>query len=693
VFKLLAASVLLVSTSVCSFAQASNGQDPSGASGRSPSDALRRDMESARRKVYPALVNITVVTRFFAGGKSQRAPAAGSGVIVTAQGHVITNFHVAGHTTRITCTLTTGETLEAVVVTHDPLTDLSILKLRLDKRENSGAPVPYAKLGDSDKLEVGDYVLAMGNPLQLSSSMTLGVVSNTKRVFTDAVGTEIEGQDLDSGEETGMFTRWIQHDALILPGNSGGPLVNLQGEVVGINELGGSGVGFAIPSKIASEILRQALDHGRVNRGWLGMSVLPVEKLGRKNGALISALMPGGPAAKAGLQPGDILLSLNGAPVNVRFFEEVPLLYQRFAALKAGETASVTYEHGGKAESGQVSVTEMEPQRGEEEEVRDMGVTVRDITGPMALAFRFPDKKGVLLTGLRPGYPFEGALPKMLPGDVVISVDGQPTNDPADFKKKLASCKGREFVVGYRRATESLLSVVKPKEEQETEEGGELPKAWIGIKTQVLTADLAKALKLANDKGFRVTQVYPATEASKAGLQPGDVITTLNGEKLTAFRTQDESDLRRAIEELTIGEKAALGVIRDGKRVNVAVTLEEPPSPIDKAKKTRQKEFEFAARDITPLDRMENRWPKDQKGILVNDVTGGGWAQMAGLRMDDLILAVNGTAVDSVDTLDSQMTKLLTQKPRVIRIFVLRGAQTHFVFLEPDWNKLGTGGL
>jgi serine protease Do len=236
------------------------------------------------------------------------------------------------------------------------------------------------------------------------------------------------------------------------------------------------------------------------------------------------------------------------------------------------------------------------------------------------------------------------------------------------------------------------VSVVKPKDETEDEDGGELPKAWIGIKTQVLSADLAKALKVPGDKGFRITQVYPATEASKAGLQPGDLIVSVNGTKLTAFRPQDEGDLKRMVEDLVIGENAALGVVRGGQRIKVAVKLEEPPSPIEKAKKTRQKEFEFAARDITPLDKMENRWPLSQKGILVNDVTPGGWAQMAGLRMDDLILAINGQPVDSVEELNTLMANLLAQKPRVIRIFVLRGAQTHFVFLEPDWNKLGTGG-
>lgn len=658
---------------------------------KSASDALRRDMDVARRKVYPALVNITVVTRYFQGGRSLRGPAGGSGVIVTPQGHVLTNFHVAGHTTRITCTLPDGEAIEASVVTHDPLTDLSVLKLRTEKR-SSKSPLPYAHLGNSDALQVGDYVLAMGNPLMLSSSMTLGIVSNTKRVFTDFIGTEIEDQDLDSGEKTGVFTRWIQHDALILPGNSGGPLVNLHGEVVGINELGGNGVGFAIPSNIAATVLRQALAYGTVKRGWLGITVLPVNKLGRDTGALISSLLPGSPADKAGLKAGDILLSLNGQPVNVRFFEEVPVFYQRVASLQAGKPISARVLRGSAARSITATVIPMEKYNGEEEEVRDMGVTAMEITAPMAISARYPDKNGVLLTGVRSGYPFEASQPKLNPGDVILSVDGKPTNSLSAFRTALAGKKKkRVFPVTYRHGTESLVSIVKVEDDKPQEEGGELPKPWLGIKTQVLTTELATALNVPDAKGFRVTQVFPATAASKAGLHPGDILTGLNGNKLEAYRQQDAADLKRAVEELTIGEKAEVTLLRNGKEIKINVPLEEPPAPVEKAKKIKQKEFEFSARDITPLDRFENRWSKDQKGILVTEVIPGGWAQMAGLRVDDLVLEINNQATPDADSFEKQMGRLLKAHPKTLRIFVMRGSQTHFVFIEPDWSKLTSG--
>lgn len=654
--------------------------------------AIRDNLEAARKRVYPALVNITCVTRYFVGGRAQRSPSGGSGVIVTPQGHVLTNYHVAGRATLITCTLPGGETLEADVVAHDPLTDLSVLKLRTNKRTRPRVLFPYAKLGNSDALRVGDTVIALGNPLMLSSSMTLGIVSNTQRVFTDFTGTELEEQELDRGEKTGMFTRWIQHDALILPGNSGGPLVNTRGEVVGINELGGSGVGFAIPSNIAAMVLKEVLAYGRVRRGWLGISILPVEKLGRKTGALVASVSPGSPAEKAGLLPGDILLSLNGKPIHARFFEQVPLVYQCIAAMRPGTKVQIRCLRGGKPRALVATVALMERFVGDEEEIRNMGVTIQELTTAMAQARRLPGMVGVLITGLRPGYPFEGAQPRLAPGDVVLSVGGQPTPNIAAFRRALAATKKREIPIAFRRRDEQLVAVVKMPEESSSDASRELPKAWIGIKTQVVTPEIAAALGIPDARGFRVTEVYPGTQASRAGLQVGDVITALNGEALMASRAQDAQDLRRAVEDMSVGEEAELRVLRligaERKVLPIKLALEAAPRSDAEAKKLSQKEFEFIAREITPLDRMENRWVKDAEGLIVADVTMGGWAQMAGLRVDDVILSVNGIPTPNVEALEKAFEIARKSRRSVITIFVRRGYRTHFVFIEPDWSKL-----
>lgn len=654
-------------------------------------DSLRQDIDTAKNKVYPALVNISVVMRYFNAGRAQRSAAGGSGVIIAKEGYVLTNYHVAGNTTRITCTMPDGESLDADVVTHDPLTDLSVLKLHLEKRADPKAPLPFAALGDSDTLQVGDYVMAMGNPLMLSSSMTLGIVSNTKRVFTDFAGTDMEDMELDFGEKTGLLTRWIQHDALILPGNSGGPLVNLKGEVVGINELGGGGVGFAIPSNIAAKVFKQAIASGKIQRSWIGVTVLPVGKIGRTEGALVSSIQPGSSAEKSGLKAGDIILSVNNEPINTRFFEEVPLFYQRVSALEVGKAVPIKYLRSGSEHTADVSPVEMQPSIGKEEEFRTAGITVEEITAPMALFREYPDSKGVVVTGVRPGFPFEAAQPPLAESDVILSIGGTPITDLASFRKAMASADGKDAPVVFRRNYEQVVTFVKAPKDKPDTDGGELPKAWLGVKTQVLTPEVAGAVHQPSAKGYRITEVYPQTEASKAGLQVGDLLVGLNNDKLTAARLQDAEDLRRTIEDLPIGQKATFSVLRDGKPVTVAVVMEATPASSTQAKSSTQKEFEFTVRELKPMDLMEKRWIKEKSGLIVTESVSGGLANIAGLELDDVIISINGEAVGDVDAFERVMKSIIEKKPRVVQIFVRRHYRTHFVFIEPEWTKLSAG--
>ncbi len=669
---------------------AAQRRHPAAVPRRHPVAAPQPSVDYARRKVYPALVNITVVMRYFTGGRAQRTPGGGSGVIVTPQGHVLTNYHVAGNTTRIVCTMTDGESVPATVVAHDPATDLSVLKLRLDRRNHPNAPVPYAKLGNSDALEVGQPVIAMGNPLMLSSSLTVGVVSNKKRVFTDFTGTQMEEQELDNDEKTGMFTRWIQHDALILPGNSGGPLVNLRGEVVGINELGGSGMGFAIPSNTAASVLRQALKYGKVQRGWIGITVLPVSKINRTTGALVSAVEPRSPAAKAGLMPGDILTRVGSSPVAVRFFEEVPLLYQRIADMPIGASVPIGYLRNGSPRTASVTIARMAPYTGDEQEIRDLGLTVRGITDAMALSRHLPTRDGVLVTGIRPGYRLDSANPKVQEGDIITAIDGKSVPSLEAFHRVVTHLdRGREVGIAFRRQEEQLVTAVKPQEEPSAEQGGELPKPWLGITTQVVTPEVARALGRPDVKGFRVTQVYPWTAAGRAGLRPGDIIMALNGAALQASRLQDAEDLKRAIEDLPVGGDARITVLRNGKPQEVAVKLEPDPTPQSDLPRVKDEEFEFTIRNIAPTDRMAHHWEGTQKGVLVTDVVTGGWAHMAGLHVDDLIQGVHNHPVPDAATFQKVMRQVKAERPKVIEIFVLRGYRTHFVFIEPEWERKG----
>ena len=640
-----------------------------------------------RDEVYPALVNITVVYQRFSQGRAERYPGAGSGVIVTPQGHVLTNFHVAGNTTRIDCTLTDGRVVSAAVVAHDPLTDISVLKLA----GREGETFPHAELGESEGLRVGDTVFAMGNPLALSSSMTEGIVSNPARVFTDFTGSEIEQLDIAEGEPSGLFTRWIQHDALILPGNSGGPLVDVDGRVVGINELGGEGFGFAIPSAIAKDVLEQVLANGKARRGTLGFSVLPVAKIGRDSGALVASVLPGSPAEKAGVMPGDVLLSLAGEPVTVRFLEQVPLLYQRVARLPVDSPVELVLERGGEKKTVKATVELLGPYHGDEGEVRELGATLQEVTPLLATSRQLPGHDGLLVTGVHAGGAADAAKPRLQEGDLLLGLGGEPVASLPAVRERIRGWPGdKPLPASLWRAGEELLALLPPPRSKPEHWGGELPKAWLGVRTQVMTPELAAALGTPQLKGFRVTQVLPGTAAAKAGLEVGDVITTLGGEPLAPVRLQEAEDLRRTVEELTIGDTAKLVVRRGGEDKELTVALEPRPRQADEVPRAQQETLEFAVRELTLEDRVRYRWGMKVEGVVVAEAERGGWAQMAGLRLDDLLLTVNDQPVKTVPDFERVMKKLAAERPAKVRLFVRRGGATHFVIVEPTWRDVDT---
>ena len=255
--------VLLLGTGGCwasAFSAAAEPQTAGKATGHARSIP-------AIQKVYPALVRIYVVAEEPEGGRMQRMRAAGSGAIISPDGYVVTNHHVAGNATRITCNLANGDEVEATRVGTDPLADIAVLKLKLETRKHPDVPLAVATWGDSNRLKVGDVVLAMGCPMAVSQSVTQGIVSNTQMIMP----RYLEGQFRLDGEDVGQIVRWIGHDAVIFGGNSGGPLVNLQGEIVGINEIGLGSLGGAIPANLAREVVHQLIEHGRVSRSWIGL--------------------------------------------------------------------------------------------------------------------------------------------------------------------------------------------------------------------------------------------------------------------------------------------------------------------------------------------------------------------------------------------------------------------------------------
>jgi serine protease Do len=382
--------------------------------------------------------------RFF-GDTPERIPqrSLGSGIIVDPSGIALTNAHVVEKATEIEVITLDGSKHKAKVVGADKKSDLAVLKLDDGKGE-----FKFARLGDSDRMQVGDWVIAVGSPFGLQSTVTAGIISAKARNI---------GQ--------GPFDDFIQTDAAINPGNSGGPLVNMQGEVIGINTAivaGGSGIGFAIPSNFARKIYTEINTKGRVTRGWLGVSIQPLtaelaKSFGAKDskGVLISDIVPDSPAAKAGLKPGDILLEFNGKKV------EAPADLQRTVGLaQPGQDAKMKVWRDSSEKTVDIKIGEAP----DEKEVQQrqgkstpstLGMDVRPITPDIARQLNLKSTDGVIVARVDEGSAASEAGVQR--GDVLREINRQKVKSMADYERLTKDVKdGDRLTVLLQRGPMSL---------------------------------------------------------------------------------------------------------------------------------------------------------------------------------------------------------------------------------------------
>jgi serine protease Do len=381
--------------------------------------ATGRAVINAKNKVAPSLVHIRPVKEVFTQGRREEVLVLGSGFIISADGYVITNEHVAGESNFVKCVLGTREEVEAEVVGVDPWTDIAVLKLEADH------PLPFAELGDSARLEAGQMVLALGSPHGLARSVSLGIVSVTDR-YLGSMGTK-----------TAPYNNWIQTDAAINPGNSGGPLVNLAGEVIGVNARmlsGAENVGFAIPINIAREAVDEIIRNGRVKRSWIGVTLQ--EMLARtenpeKQGVVIADVDPISPASETGILPGDMLIAVNDTPVNARFAEDLPAIRKRIADLPVGAEARLRLLRGGREITIRVKTEEMSRLKGTEVEFGEWAFTATELTAEIVRRARLDSRLGVLISGVQAGGPASQAGIKE--GDIILEMDTVPVQGLAHF--------------------------------------------------------------------------------------------------------------------------------------------------------------------------------------------------------------------------------------------------------------------
>lgn len=656
---------------------------------------LRRLVAESRDRVFPALVNIDVEQVAFYGGREIRGRSVGSGTIFTAQGHVLTNYHVTAGGKAFTCTLADRQEVPAILVGEDPLTDLAVLQLDLEAMDGDLAVAPFGK---SASLEVGDHVLAMGSPFALSRSVTLGIVSNVERVFGGGLlGTDDpEEMQLGRGERTGLFTRWIQHDALINPGNSGGPLVSLKGEVIGVNELGSGSMGFAIPSDLAWEVAAALIAHGEVPRSRIGATFRPFPPEDPGNGALVASIEEKGPAARAGLRAGDRLIALNGESVALEFPEEVPNLMKRIADQAIGSPLEMTYQRGAETDTITVVTERLSRDRGKEVAFRAWGFSVQELTARLQRQSHLSGKTGVLVSGVRSGGPAQLAEPPLAAGDLLRSLDGRAISSIEDLIEVSTSLVREKetspsLLAEFDRQGKNYLTVLKPELDLDQERPRELPKAWLGAETQPLLQVLSDHLGMKGTQGFRVTRVYPSSEAAAADLEVGDVIVGLNGEPLTPRGMQDSGLLGRRIQSLGIGEKVQLSVVRDGEAREVAVTLDRSRVTPQEANRDRSKDFELVVREVTFFDRDDRSWSKEVRGVLVDSVDPAGWAGRGGIRPGDLLQRIGDHPINGLKSFRQVLGTIGDEQPDRVVMLVLRGSRVHVHLLEPDWHPVAIG--
>ncbi len=652
---------------------------------------VREAIADARDRVFPALVNVEVVTLEYAGGKEQKNRGTGSGTILSKEGYVLTNAHVTDKGKRFWCTLSDKQRIPATMVGEDPWTDLAVIKLDLS-RLLAGTELSTGSLGDSNTLTVGDYVLAMGSPFSLSRTVTLGIVSNTERVFTSAGTGQVDEMLLNWEQRTGLFTNWIQHDALINPGNSGGPLVNLRGEVIGVNTRGGSGMAFATPSNMARQVADALIAQGDVKRSSIGASFRHLQNTGLSEGVLVDSVDADGPAHAAGLRAGDVIRQIAGESLTVRFVEEIPPLLKQLADRPIGGPVEIVYDRG--ETKGQTVTVVTEPlrrDRGDEQALRTWGVTVQQITNRMAKEMRLSSTRGAMISSVRSGGPAANAEPSLGWGDVIVSIDGKPLEQIGDIVQRYEEVDGLkekpEYVlIEFERGNKNYVTLIKPRPEERPDPPAELPKAWVGIATQPVLRNMAEMLGHPDQRGFRIMRVYTGTNAAKAGLEVGDIVLTLNGEKLEPRGIQDAGALTRAVRRLSIDSSATLSVLREGKVIDVPVSLERTRIESQEAARARNADFELAVREITFFDREDYRWDETVSGVLVESAEPAGWAGLAGVRGGDLIQKIGDHEVKDSASFKRAMEQIGKDQPGRVVFVVFRGSRTYFRFAEPDWK-------
>ena len=417
---------------------------PAGGEDRKPLD-FEGVIENAKARVFPSLVFVRPVQEDLSGGEKRRVEVFGSGILVSDDGYVVTNYHVAEKSTEIRCVLEDRRQVDATLVGLDEPTDLALLKLRLEP----GEKVVPAELGSSTAVVEGQFVMALGAPYGFERSISLGIVSNAKRHLGESAQH--------------LYNNWIQTDDAINPGNSGGPLVDTQGRVVGINTLGiqaANSLGFSIPIDVVKRVVARLREHGKVRRSTTGLTLRPLVDFQHAtvfpgdHGAIVDDVAPGSPAEAAGVLKGDRLLRAGGTPTDAKYREDLPEVRWTLCDLPAGQPTVLAIERGSQVL--EVNVTPEPSDLGDDDafDAPRWHATFQAISRERVPDLAFHRRKGVYVLGVR--YPGNAADAGVVEGDIVVAVDRKPLEDLDALRKAY------DETVGDGRAKKvALLEVLR----------------------------------------------------------------------------------------------------------------------------------------------------------------------------------------------------------------------------------------
>lgn len=644
---------------------------------------------AARDAVMPYVVSVMVVRADQQAGRSELHLSSGSGTIIRPDGYVATNAHVTENGRKFRVVLADKRELQADLVGEDALSDIAVLKIR----DVPPGGFQHARFAASDRLQSGDVVLAMGAPWGMAHSLTQGVVNNPERLMISLFQDESDyEQQLGKNQPTARYYAWIQHDAAIAPGNSGGPLVDLSGEIVGINTRGnlfGGDMAFAIPATIANTITTQLIQHGEVPRSYFGFGLRSLKNSGLREGVLVSSVQGDSPADRAGLKPGDRILAVDAQRVDITQPEQVPPLLRALTERKIGSELSLTVARTEGERILRLRAETYPKDLGEDIDVRAFGLTVTEVTPSISRSRQLDRDDGLLVTGVAAGKRAATAHPPLQIGDVIYQLDQSPIRRGKDLQAVMADeqrAKG-EWIVHIERRSEMLVALI------DAETGAsnpntlrELPKAWIGIETQPVTPTTSRKIGGPEAGGYRVTRVYPGP-AEAAGIKVGDFVQKLAGETVPVTGDIGDESLQQRIRDALLGEPLAIDLVRGQTAMTVSVQPQATPTPPGNLPGARIDWLDLNVRSLSFFDRVDRDMEAGARGVVVERVESGGLGGLAFLQVGDVILEVNGQPVTDLKRFEALVDRKNQDLKHNISFLVLRANRTRLLFLDSSWME------